>query len=278
MKKSLVLMLLFVACSKTEQPAAQKMAANPAAAAPVASASPTVAPASNLLTGKVVETFNGGGYTYVRVATAQGEQWAAIPEAQVKKGDTVNIAAQMTMEKFESKTLNRTFDTIVFGSIADPNAAAAPAQAMQAQMPPGHPATAGGEKAVGKFPPQMVSALAATASQHMQAPDADVKVEKPAGGRSVAEVWSDKDALNGKEVVVRGKVVKFLGGIMGTNWMHLQDGTGSKEKGDNDLTVTTNQQVKVGDVVTIKGTLAADKDFGAGYKYAVIVEKATVVP
>jgi ribosomal protein S17 len=280
MKKSLVLVLFLAACSKTEQPVAQKAAApNQAAAAPVASASPAIAPASNLLTGKVVETFNGGGYTYVRVATGQGEQWAAIPEAQVKKGDTVSIAAQMTMEKFESKTLNRTFDTIVFGSIAGPaDAAPAGAPAMQAQMPPGHPAQ-DGKVADGKFPPQMMSALSQTASQHMKAADAgDVKVEKPAGGRSVAEVWTEKSALNGKEVVVRGKVVKFLGGIMGTNWMHVQDGTGSKEKGDNDLTVTTNEKVKVGDVVTIKGTVAADKDFGAGYKYAVIVEKATVVP
>ena len=280
MKKSLALVLLLVACSKSEQPAAQKSNTNPAsaaAAASAASASPSVAPASNLLAGKVVETFDGGGYTYVRVATPQGDQWAAVPQGQVKKGENVTIAAQMTMEKFESKTLNRTFDTIVFGSIAGP-ADAAPT--MQAQMPPGHPPTAaaGDKAAPGKFPPQMVSALAATASQHMKAPDADVKVEKPAGGKSVAEVWAAKSALNGKEVIVRGKVVKFLGGIMGTNWMHVQDGTGSKETGDNDLTVTTDAKVKVGDVVTIKGTLAADKDFGAGYRYAVIVEKATVVP
>lgn len=281
MKKPIIavaLLVLAASCSKTEQPVAQQksMPSTAAAAAPApAQAEPR--PSANLLAGKVVETFNGGGYTYVRVATPQGEQWAAIPEAQVKKGDTVSIAAQMTMEKFESKTLNRTFDTIVFGSMIDPNGAAAAPAAMQAQMPPGHPAPAG-DKAPGQFPPQMVSALAATASQHMKAPDADVQVEKPAGGKSVAEVWAARSALNGKEVIVRGKVVKFLGGIMGTNWMHVQDGTGSKEKGDNDLTVTTNEKMKVGDVVTIKGTLAADKDFGAGYQYAVIVEKATVVP
>jgi len=267
------------ACGKSPvNPASTAAASPPGTNAPAQVAQAEPRPFADVLTGKVAETMNGGGYTYVKVQTAQGEQWAAVPETQVKKGDTVNIAAQMTMEKFESKTLNRTFDTIVFGSMADPGAAAAPAQAMQAQMPPGHPPAAGGGKTAGQFPPQMISALSRTASQHMQAPDADVKVEKPAGGRSVAEVWSGKSALNGKEVIVRGKVVKFLGGIMGTNWMHLQDGTGSKEKGDNDLTVTTNQQVKVGDVVTIKGTLAADKDFGAGYEYAVIVEKATVVP
>lgn len=77
-----------------------------------------------------------------------------------------------------------------------------------------------------------------------------------------------------KEVVVRGKVVKFLAGIMGRNWIHLQDGTG--DAGTNDLTVTTEQTAAAGDVVAIKGTLAVDKDFGAGYRYAVIVEKASV--
>jgi len=84
--------------------------------------------------------------------------------------------------------------------------------------------------------------------------------------------------LKNKDVVVRGKVVKFLGGIMGKNWMHLQDGTGSAEKGDNDITVTTDEKVSVGDVVTVKGTLAADKDFGAGYRYEVIIENAKVQP
>jgi hypothetical protein len=265
---ALTILLAVAGCNKKDATQANAAPA-PAVQSAQAQPQPDPRPSANLLTGKVVETFDGGGYTYVRVATASGDQWAAIPQAKVSKGDNVSIAAQMTMEKFESKTLNRTFDTIVFGSIAGPAGAAPNAPAMQAQMPPGHP-PAGGQT------PPMTSAMGSP-SQHMASPDlGDIKIEKPAGGKSVAEVWAEKSALNGKEVVVRGKVVKFLGGIMGTNWMHVQDGTGSKAAGDNDLTVTTNEQVKVGDVVTIKGTLAADKDFGAGYRYAVIVEKAAV--
>ena len=30
-------------------------------------------------------------------------------------------------------------------------------------------------------------------------------------------------------------------------------------------------------VVTLEGTLAADKDFGAGYKYAAIIEQAALI-
>ena len=69
-------------------------------------------------------------------------------------------------------------------------------------------------------------------------------------------------------------MVKFNANILGTNWIHIQDGTG--EKGMNDLTVTSSQRVKVGDTVVIRGRVTVEKDFGAGYKYDVIVENATV--
>lgn len=51
-----------------------------------------------------------------------------------------------------------------------------------------------------------------------------------------------------------------------------------RQRGTNDLVVTTQDAPKVGDVVTAKGTLHKDKDFGAGYKYRMIVEEATVKP
>ena len=229
------LLLLAIACTKSEAPAA--------IAAPAPAPQPA-SPSSNQLSGKVLESFNGGGYTYLRIATANGEQWAAVRETQIASGTNVAVDVQLTMEKFESRTLNRTFDRIAFGEI-------------------------GGAKPAG-MPPAML-----TPAQHMQPPDrGTIAVEKAAGGSSVAEVYAQKASLSGKEVVVRGKVVKYLGGIMGTNWIHIQDGTGSKAAGNNDLTVTTDEQAAVGDVVTVRGTLATDKDFGAGYLYPVIVEKA----
>lgn len=100
----------------------------------------------------------------------------------------------------------------------------------------------------------------------------------PAGGLSIADVWAKRASLAGRPVSVRGKVVKFNGGIMDRNWLHLQDGSGSAADGTNDLTVTTAAEVKVGDVVTVSGVLATGRDFGAGYAYAVILERATVQP
>jgi len=155
---AVTILLAIAACSKKE--AVQQSAATPAQ--PAASVAPATAPVptTNALTGEVVETFNGGGYSYLRIATASGDQWAAVRETKIAKGATVTVDAQLTMEKFESKTLNRTFDKIVFGAIA------------------------GDAPAAAAMPPQMASASSATASQHMQSPAAaGIQIERAEGGR-----------------------------------------------------------------------------------------------
>jgi hypothetical protein len=101
-------------------------------------------------------------------------------------------------------------------------------------------------------------------------------VEKAEGGQTVEEIYLKKAELSGKKVSVHGKVVKYNSGIMGSNWIHLQDGTGSSAEGTNDLTITTQGEANVGDMVLVSGMLTTDKDFGAGYKYDVIIEDAAV--
>ena len=92
----------------------------------------------------------------------------------------------------------------------------------------------------------------------------------------IEEVFAKKDTLNGKRITVKGEVVKFNSGIMGKNWVHINDGSG--KPGTNDLTATTQDTAKVGDKVIVSGTLAVGKDFGAGYKYEAIIEEATITP
>ncbi|HSP35106.1 MAG TPA: hypothetical protein VLU46_12380 [Thermoanaerobaculia bacterium] len=218
-----------------------------AAAVPAA----TQPAANGTLTGEVAETMNSGGYTYMQIASGSGSFWAAVPQFTVNKGDTVTITVQMEMNNFESKSLNRKFDKLLFATVAQPNAKAAQ--------------------------PAAASAMG-TPSQHMQtnAPVAPVKVDKAANGKTVAEVWKRKGVMRDQPVVVRGQVVKFLPQIMGKNWMHLRDGSGSHTSGDDDITVTTKDTAKVGDVVTVTGTLRVDKDFGAGYMYPVLIEDAKI--
>jgi hypothetical protein len=104
------------------------------------------------------------------------------------------------------------------------------------------------------------------------------KVAKASGpdARTVAEVVAGKAALNSKTVLVRGQVVKVNLGIMGKNWLHLQDGSGSAADGSNDLLVTTQDRVAVGDVVNARGRVRTDLNLGGGYAYAVLIEDATV--
>lgn len=69
-------------------------------------------------TGKVLETMNSAGYTYIRFQQADGmEKWAAVTEAKVAVGDTISVSESMVMTDFTSKTLKRTFPKIIFGSL-----------------------------------------------------------------------------------------------------------------------------------------------------------------
>ena len=100
-------------------------------------------------------------------------------------------------------------------------------------------------------------------------------ITKAEGGLTVAEVFADPAKLAGQKVTVRGKVVKTNAGIMGTNWVHVRDGSGAE--GTNDLTITTKGEVpKVGDTVVVSAPVTLNKDFGMGYVYPVILEDAEV--
>lgn len=94
---------------------------------------------------------------------------------------------------------------------------------------------------------------------------------------SIETVWKTRQALAGKSVTVKGKVVKYNGGILGVNWIHLQDGTGNAKDGTNDLTVTSTDEAKLGTEITVTGVVTINKDLGSGYNYPVIIEKAKIV-
>jgi hypothetical protein len=263
-----LLVALAVAGCKKPQPPPPQPEANAAGMPGAPGGAPTGA-----LTGKVLERLDAPPYSYLKLQTANGEAWAAVPKADLAKGAEVTIEGPMPMQGFESKTLNRKFDVVYFGTISgkaqEGAAAAAHGTATPAGMPPGM----GGGPNGAQPPAQMAAQHAAAAAG--PADVGDVKVAKASGAdaRTVAEVWSQRGTLKEKSVTVRGKVVKYNEGIMGKNWVHLRDGTGAAGK-DNDITVTTSDKAAVGDVVTAKGTVRVDKDFGAGYAYPVIVEDA----
>jgi hypothetical protein len=201
--------------------------------------------------GKVLETLDAASYTYVRLATANGEAWAAVPRARLEIGSEVAIVNPQAMANFESKTLERTFDTIYFGTLENPQASS--------------PMAMGGANPHGNKP-----------DQGAQAAPIEVAKAEGASGRTVAELYAERDDLAGKTVALRGKVVKYNAGIMGRNWLHLQDGTGDAAAGNHDITVTSSDTTAVGEIVLVQGTVSVDKDFGSGYRYEIIVEDASV--
>ena len=125
------------------------------------------------------------------------------------------------------------------------------------------------------------SAAPMSAEQPHPMPTAEVAdvdlsgIEKAANGVTVAELFATKEQLAGQPVTLRGKVVKVNAGIMGTNWLHVRDGSG--EEGANNITITTGQMADVGDVVLVTGVLTVDKDFGMGYEYDAIIENAEIM-
>jgi len=100
--------------------------------------------------------------------------------------------------------------------------------------------------------------------------------QEAAPTKSVGDLYKERAELSGKQVTLRGKVAKVNNQIMDRNWVHLRDGTGTAADGTNDITVTTQDNATLGDEVTVVGTLVVDTDFGSGYKYPLLVEKATI--
>lgn len=202
--------------------------------------------------GEVLETMDSGGYTYARMKVGPEEVWFAGPVTPLKVGDKVRVSEGTLMTDFRADSLDRTFAKIVFlGELPVVGATAGGAADPHAGMD-----TSGHSK-----PAPATGAVAEP-------------IGKAEGGHTIEEVFAKKTALSGKQVIVRGKVVKYNGGIMGRNWIHVQDGTGAART--SDLLVTSSEAAKVGDIVVATGTLALDQDFGAGYAYDVVLENAKI--
>ena len=222
------------------QSAEEAVAENPALAAPVP---------DGMVRGAVLETMDAGSYTYVLLDLGEEQRWVAGPVTAVSVGDVVQTGNGMSMGPFTSKTLNRSFDDLYFvgmlGNLSAP------------VMPAGHPTT----------PKQ---------SDANQAAVGEVAVAALEDGQDIASVYANKDSLAGQQVSLRGTVVKYNSGILGWNFLHIQDGSGDVADGSNDLTVTSHAEAEVGQTVVVTGTVILDKDFGAGYAFPVMMEDASI--
>ena len=240
---ALGLLLAVTGCSKSaDEPAVE----NAALSTPVP---------PGMVRGEALETMDSGGYTYVFMDTGQDQRWVAALETPVAVGDVIQTDQGMAMNGFTSNTLNRTFNVVYFvSSLQNLSAGSQPMAQASGELPAGHPD---------------VTAGAATAA-------AVPEIEAFEQGKDIAYVYANKDDLAGSEITLRGRVVKYNPGILGWNFIHIQDGSGDAAAGDNDLIVTTKSTTEVGETVVLTGNIVLDKDFGAGYSYPVLIEDASI--
>ena len=219
---------------------------NPAMASPVP---------EGAVRGTVLETMDSGGYTYVSIDTDRDTRWMAGRQMAVQVGDVVQASQGMAMSQFESKSLNRTFDLVYFaGAMENLSTPALSESQPGSALPTGHPSFDG--------------------AVETKAADTKVPVLEP--GQNIAYVYANKDALADQQISLRGKVVKYNEGILGKNFIHIQDGSGDAADGSNDLTVTSKATTAVGETAVLTGRIILNKDFGAGYSFAVMMEDASI--
>jgi hypothetical protein len=201
------------------------------------------AAAAEMHTAVVQEVIQATSYTYMKVKEANNEFWIAVTKRQIEPGATISFADALEMTNFQSKDLQRTFDKIYFVSriVGDGSSESQQSMSMPLRMKP-------------------------------ELEKKEISIEPAKGGVTIGELFANRDSYADKTVLVKGQVTKVNRAIMDRNWVHLQDGT--SDSGSFDLTVTTSDDVKVGDVVTFEGKIALNKDFGAGYTYEVIMEEA----
>ncbi|WP_372793243.1 hypothetical protein [Lutibacter sp.] len=202
----------------------------------------------------VQEVLQVDSYTYLNVLENGTKKWLAVPRMEANLGEVYYYKGGMTMPDFKSTELNRTFDEVVFlNSITNADAI---------------------DPEKGLVNPNKTKETVKTGKQPTLN-KLEVTIEEIEGGIRIAELFENKQNYAGKKIKIKGEVTKFTQAIMGKNWIHFQDGT--EFEGSYDLMITSQENVLVGDIVVFEGTLSLDKDFGAGYFYKVILEKATII-
>jgi len=193
-------------------------------------------------------------YVYVRVEENKEQFWIATTKQEIKIGEVYYYKRSLLKTNFESKEHNRTFDKIYLVT-----------SLVQADH--------------GNKQPSMDMTKSTSESDPVAKP-----VEKPAeksqrvidqkGSIKIAELVENYKKYDGKTVQISGECVKINSNIMERNWIHIKDGS----KDDYDLVITSATFVPEGTVITMKALVTLNKDFGAGYKYELILENGILVP
>lgn len=198
------------------------------------------------VTVKVKAVEQVSNYTYLMVKGKGPAYWVVITSSDIAVGESITYQGGNLMEDFHSKELDRTFEKILFLDGLE-----------------------------GSLPSPMGEMGGSTQGSDIKTDRLETNIEAEAGTVSIAELYANPAAYEGKTIRVKGEVAKFNPNIMERNWIHLQDG--SEFEGKYDLTITSHEGFVVGQVLTVEGVLALNRDFGYGYNYEILLEKAKAV-
>jgi len=205
---------------------------------------------SDLHTVVITEILTATKYVYLKVKENGEEFWIAARKQNVNIGETYFYKGGLLKTNFESKEHNKVFEKIyLVTSLVKSNHGNNTSNA---------------------------SLEIQKSNQNIKdSSNTNIEIKNTASGSiKISELVENYKKYEGKIVQVSGKCVKINPNIMGINWIHIKDGS----KDDYDLVITSNTFVQEGSMITMKATVTLNKDFGAGYKYDLILENGTIVP
>ena len=186
----------------------------------------------------VLEVLQATSYVYLYVSEGDEKYWLATSKTEVNEGETVFFEGGFLQTNFESKEHNRTFDKLYLVN------------------------------SISKNTPSKTSSERSESQSSKSSRVVDVS-----GSVKISDLVSDPKKYSGQTIQISGECVKINNNIMGRNWIHIKDGS----KDDYDLVITSDIDVPQGQLITMTGTVTLDKDFGASYKYDIIIEDGKLV-
>ncbi|MCF8274416.1 MAG: hypothetical protein K9I95_11345 [Flavobacteriaceae bacterium] len=212
------------------------------------------APTSNEFHSIVVtEVLPTSKYVYLNVTEGEENYWIAARSMEVKVGESYYYKGGLLKTNFESKEYNRVFDKVILVS-----------SLVTAANHGTDGAASNGVINTSKTP---VNTTKQDIEMHTE------KIVQKQGSIKISELVKNPKKFEGQTIQLDGVCTKINAGIMDRNWIHIKDGS----KDDYDLVITSDAFIPEGAVFTIKAVVVLNKDFGAGYKYDLILENGTIV-
>ncbi len=191
---------------------------------------------------EVLEVIQGAKYSYLQVAEGDEHYWIATGKQEVDTVKTYFYKNRLLKTDLYVEELDRTFERIFL---------------VTQIVPTDH----------GYHP----GSIATTNTGSSNTEPVDVN---RSGSIKIVDLVGSAEEYRNKTVQISGVVVKVNRKIMGRNWIHIKDGS----MDDFDLVITSDMDVPEGHTVTMTATVALNEDFGAGYKYDIILENGVLMP